>query len=212
MIEDKIEVSEKPMKLSDQGRRVFEVVYNTTSTVTNMAAGFVDMAVTTAVSNINSLVYNDAQMQAREPVQNASRHFGISALQATVKIVGGVASAASAVLVSSRDSIIQMVHKKYGSDAGYMAEKTIGSGTNVAQMLVYFDARGISRRVVLSGANEFSRDKNSSEGSHQQQEDSHEVVFEHDWLQDQLNSSDISATDSSTSHDENIDTKPLITI
>lgn len=191
MLEDSIEPTQAPMKLSEQERRVFEVVYNTTSTVTTMAAGLVDMAVTSAVSGINSMVYNDNEMQKREPVQNASRHFGISALQAAVKIVGGVASAASAVLGSSRDSLIQVVHKKYGSDAGYIAEKTIGAGANVAEMLVYFDARGISRRVVISGVGDYSKSNpeklQEGEKSYQEEEVGHQVVFEHDWLEDQLN-------------------------
>lgn len=211
MLQDKIEPNKEPIKLSEQERRVFEVAYNTTSTATSMAAGLVDMAVSTAVSKINELVYADQQMQAREPVENASRHFGISALQAAVKIVGGVASAASMVLVSSRDSIIQMVHKKYGTDAGYMAEKTIGSGTNVAEMLVYFDARGISRRVIVGGATEYDRQNKASQvfstatttpsnndfvsttskgltssnnSSSNKDDDGKQVVFENEWLDD----------------------------
>lgn len=192
MIEEKIEPSKAPIKLSEQERRVFEVAYNTTSTATNIAAGLVDMAVSTAVSKINELVYDDQQMQTREPVQNASRHFGISALQAVVKIVGGVASAASMVLVSSRDSIIQMIHKKYGTDAGYMAEKSIGSGINAAEMLVYFDARGISRRVVVGGVNEYGKQQKASQvvsttastSSYSVVNDGNELVFENEWLDD----------------------------
>lgn len=192
MLEDKIEPSQTPIKLSEQERRAFEVVYNTTSTVTSMAAGLVDMAVTSAVSGINSMVYKDQEMQKREPVQNASRHFGISALQAVVKIIGGVASAASSVLGSSRDSLIQMIHKKYGSDAGYIAEKTIGAGSNVAEMLVYFDARGISRRVVISGVNGYSnQSKEEEKPVDQSQENGHQVVFEHDWLEEQVQNSGV---------------------
>jgi hypothetical protein len=203
MIEDKIEPAQNPMKLSSQERRVFEVVYNTTSTATSMAASLVDMAVSTAVSNINAMVYNDQQMQAREPVQNASHHFGISALQAAVKIVGGVASAASMVLGTSRDSIIQMIHKKYGSDAGYMAEKTIGSGVNAAEMLVYFDARGISRRVVVGAANEYSNDKKKSTN---EQVSGDQVVFENeDWYLEGHASSTQNSGKASTE-------KPLITL
>lgn len=181
MIEDKIEQTETPMKLSDQERRVFEVVYTTTSSVTHMAAGFVDMALSSAISGINSVVYKNENLQARDPVQNASRHIGISALQAAVKIVGGVASAASVVLGSSRDSIIQVVHKKFGEDAGYIAQRTIGVGSNMAETLVYFDARGISRRVVLSGAIAVSNNVKEGEGK----KGSHEVVFENDWLEEQ---------------------------
>lgn len=187
MIENKIEQTKTPIKLSDQDRRVFEAVYSTTSSVTHMAAGFVDMAISSAISGINSVVYKNEQLQARDPVQNASRHVGISALQAAVKIVGGVASAASVVLESSRDSIIQVVQKKYGDDAGYIAQRTIGTGANIAETLVYFDARGISRRVVVSGANEISKNDNSSE----KKQNASEVVFENDWPEDQSNQSKI---------------------
>lgn len=229
MLEDKIEPNKEPMKLSEQERRVFEVAYNTTSTATSMAAGLVDMALTTAVGKINEMVYDDQQMQAREPVENASRHFGISALQAVVKIVGGVASAASLVLVSSRDSIIQMIHKKYGTDAGYMAEKTIGSGANVAEMLVYFDARGISRRVIVGGATEYDRQHKASQvfsaattsssnastttttpkgltNNNEEEENGNQVVFVNEWLDDtdnvandDMSSKGDSIQDSSTS-------------
>lgn len=184
MIESKIEQTKTPIKLSDQDRRVIEAVYSTTSSVTHMAAGFVDMAISSAISGINSVVYKNEKLQARDPVQNASRHVGISALQAAVKIVGGVASAASVVLESSRDSIIQVVHKKYGDDAGYIAQRTIGTGANIAETLVYFDARGISRRVVVSGANAISKNDDSSEKT---KRNTSEVVFENDWLEDQAN-------------------------
>lgn len=185
MLEERVVPTREPMKLSDQERRAFEAVYNTTSSVTQMAAGLVDMAVTSAVSGINSMVYNNEQMRTREPVENASKHFGMSALQAAVKIVGGVASAASAVLGSSRESLVQVVHKKYGQDAGYIAERTIGLGSNVSDMLVYFDARGISRRVVVSGAKKAPSITNTESEKLTDSEQS-EVVFENEWLEDQL--------------------------
>lgn len=198
MVEDKIEPTSNPVQLSNQERKVFDVVYNTTSTATSMASGLVDMAVSTAVSNINAMVYKDQQMQAREPVQNASRHFGISALQAAVKIAGGIASAASMVLATSRDSVVQMIHKKYGNDAGYMAQKTIGSGVNTAEMLMYFDARGISRRVVLGATNEYSshQDKMSDKKSDTNEEMAgNQVVFENDdWLHEDGSSSTQNST------------------
>lgn len=188
MLEDRIAPTQEPMRLSDEERRAFEVVYNTTSSVSQMAAGLVDMAVTSAVSGINSMVYDKEQMKTREPVENAQRHLGFSALQAFTKIAGGVASAASAVLGSSRDSLIQVVHKKYGQDAGYIAQRTIGAGANVADTLVYFDARGISRRVVLSGASKVSNSEaKTEEVDVAGQPNGSQVVFENDWLEDQFN-------------------------
>ncbi|KAI8050672.1 senescence-associated protein-domain-containing protein [Gilbertella persicaria] len=125
MLQDKIEPNPTPIRLSQGEKKALEVFYKTTHTATQVAAGLVDMAVNSALSGLNAMVYKDQQLQEQQPVQNASRHFGISALQAAVKVVGGAASAASMVLVSSRDSIVQMIHKKYGTDAGFVAEKTI---------------------------------------------------------------------------------------
>ncbi|KAI7903730.1 senescence-associated protein-domain-containing protein [Cokeromyces recurvatus] len=175
IIEKKIEPAKTPVRLNDQEKRILEIVYNTTSTATQMTANLVDKAVSTALSGINSIVYQEQIEETnKEPIQNASRHFGMSALQAAVKIIGGVASAASVVLTSSRDSLVQMIHKKYG-DVGYMAGKTLGTGKNIAEMLIYFDARGISRRVILSGVNDLR--KKSQENK--------EVVFENEeWIED----------------------------
>ena len=58
--------------------------------------------------------------------------------------------ATGSVLASSRDGVVDMIHKKYGSDAGYLAEKALGSGNDdVADVLVYFDAHGVARQVFV---------------------------------------------------------------
>lgn len=204
MLEDKIEPNKQPITLSDNDRRIFEAVYNTTSTATNIAAGLVDRAVSSAVSGINAMVYKDEMMQTREPTQNASRHFGISALQAALKIVGGVASAASLIFESSRDSLVQMIHKKYGPDAGYMAEKTIGTGGNVAEMLVYFDARGISRRVIVNGAREATKQPDTSSTTRKD----NEVVFENEWFDDSVSNYKSESTSTSQESKE----KAILTV
>jgi hypothetical protein len=167
------------------------MIYSTTSTVSAAAADIVDKAVTAGVSSINSMVYTDQNLQSREPVQNASRHFGISALRATAKIIGGVASAASAVFASSREGAVQMIQKKYGADAGYIAEKTIGTGSNLTSMLVYFDARGISRRVVTKGVQQYNTsvtDEEASEIYEPETVPERQTIFENndEWLEDQL--------------------------
>ncbi|OBZ90466.1 Spartin [Choanephora cucurbitarum] len=176
-IQDKIEPNANPVQLSDRDRKAFEVFYNTTHKASQVAAGLVDMAVTTALSGMNNLVQKDRQLQSEQPLQNASKHFGISALQAAVKVVGGVASAASMVIGTTSNSLVGMIDKKYGPDAGFMAAKTLGSGVRIAETLVYFDGRGISRRVVMSGIDKMGSSDNK------QTEHEKEVIFESNWTE-----------------------------
>ncbi|KAI8387334.1 senescence-associated protein-domain-containing protein [Blakeslea trispora] len=178
-LQDSIEPNAKPVQLSERDKKAFEVFYNTTHKATQVAAGLVDMAVNTAMSGMNNMVQRDRQLQEEQPLQNASKHFGISALQAAVKVVGGVASAASMVIGTTGNSLVEVIDKKYGPDAGFMASKTIGSTVNVAEALVYFDARGISRRVIMSGAGKMKFSGNHKQTSGNQKE----VMFENDWTE-----------------------------
>ncbi|KAI8990277.1 senescence-associated protein-domain-containing protein [Pilobolus umbonatus] len=188
-IDSRLEPNQEPVKLSDEEKRIIEAVYNTTSTVTHLTSGLVDKAVSVAVSGINSMAYDSREMGAREPVENASRHLGVSALQAAVRIVSGAATAATAILASSRDSVVKIVHKKYGEDAKFIAERTLGAASNVADTLVYFDGAGISRRVIMSGVDKFNMD--ASQSSSRSAEEN-EVVFENDWLEKENESIDMS--------------------
>ena len=95
-------------------------------------------------------MYSDAQMYQRDPVQNATRHLGVSLFHAAHNVVAGLAMATGTVLASSRDGVVDMIYKRYGQDAGYLAEKAMGSGGDeVADVLVYFDSRGVARQVFV---------------------------------------------------------------
>ncbi|CEI86067.1 hypothetical protein RMCBS344292_00512 [Rhizopus microsporus] len=157
-IEEKIEPNATCFKLSEQDKDIVDMVYNTTHTVTSIASDVMNKALDVAASGIRTI----------EP-KTAHAHFGWSALKATATLIGGVAAAASVVLDSSREGIVQIVRKKYGDDAGYVAEKTVGTVSHVADLLVYFDAKGISRRVVLGGLS----------GLNQARQEEREVVFDH---------------------------------
>ncbi|ORZ24213.1 hypothetical protein BCR42DRAFT_402457 [Absidia repens] len=75
---------------------------------------------------------------------------GHSALQAATRVMEGSAAAASTVLSASRQTLVQVIEKKYGADAGYMAGKIIGANkSDEDDVMVYFDNHGISRKVVL---------------------------------------------------------------
>lgn len=95
-------------------------------------------------------MYSDTQMHQRDPVQNATRHLGVSLFHAAHNVVAGLAMATGTVLASSRDGVVDMIYKRYGQDAGYLAEKAMGSGGDeVADVLVYFDSRGVARQVFV---------------------------------------------------------------
>lgn len=115
----------------------------------------------------------------QDAAARASRHLGVSALQAAGRILEGAATAAGTVLTTSRDSFVHLIYKKYGQDAGYLAERAMGSTSHLAEVLVYFDARGISRRVITGSAREYSNQHQQKQQQQQQQEmTEREVMFE----------------------------------
>jgi hypothetical protein len=76
-------------------------------------------------------------------------HLGNSALQAATRVVESSVFAVGTVAAASRQGLIQVIEKKYGLDAGYMAEKILGSDKANEDVMVYFDGQGISRKVVV---------------------------------------------------------------
>ncbi|KAI9263713.1 hypothetical protein BY458DRAFT_514570 [Sporodiniella umbellata] len=143
MIEEKIEPKGTPFKLGEQEKRLLDIVYQTTQTLGGVATQL-----------LNGLIQ---RIPTPEP-KTTQAHFGWSALRATATLLGGVTAAAGIVLDSSRQGITQMIRKKYGTDAGYLAERTMGSVTNMVH-LVYFDAKGISRTVILGTGKHFETEK-----------------------------------------------------
>jgi hypothetical protein len=83
--------------------------------------------------------------------QSEAKQLGQSALKAVVNVLSGTGIAAGAVGDSARTAIVDLIKKKYGPDAGYVAARTLRTTKNIAEMLVYFDALGISRQVVIRG-------------------------------------------------------------
>ncbi|KAI9012670.1 senescence-associated protein-domain-containing protein [Phycomyces nitens] len=156
MIEKRVEPTQTPMRLSEGERQVLDSIANTTNMVCKTGVSLMDKAVSATVSGISTLCENSEQQRTRDPVAHAGRSFGISALKAAANVLGGVATAASVVIGSSRDGIVHIVHRKYGEDAGYVAQRTMGSAADIADTLVYFDAGGIARRVLTSSAHAIS--------------------------------------------------------
>lgn len=74
---------------------------------------------------------------------------GNSALQAASRVLEGSHVAAGTVLSASRQTLVQAIERRYGADAGYMAEKIMGSDKEQADVMVYFDGQGVSRKVVM---------------------------------------------------------------
>ncbi|KAG0167867.1 hypothetical protein DFQ28_002732 [Apophysomyces sp. BC1034] len=161
MLEHRVVPVAAPIKLTDSERKCIDIFSQTTGQICQVGENLIGRAVSATVSGINAR-YSDAQLESSDPMQNATRHFGMSAIQATTNIIGGVAAAATEVLASSRDGIARALHRKYGEDALYIAKKTIG----VPDVLVYFDAHGISRSVANEGTttrfSQFVRESNIS--------------------------------------------------
>ncbi|KAG1472334.1 hypothetical protein G6F56_001595 [Rhizopus delemar] len=132
MIQEKIAPSPTPFHLSEQDKQILDIVHRTTHNLSD--------ATTQALQNFFK------GFQIPQP----TTHLGWSTFWATATLLDGLRTATGIVLASSRQGITQLVQKKYGSDAGYLAEKTMGSVSHVAH-LVYFDAKGISRTVILGG-------------------------------------------------------------
>lgn len=145
-----IEPAEEPaLKLSETDRQCIEAFYNVNRSILRGAGSLIGKAAAVAASGINYL-YNDDQLEQRDPVQIARRHLGVSMFYAAHNVVAGLAMAAGTVLASSRDGVVDLVYRKYGPDAGYLAEKAMGgSHGHGADILVYFDKNGVARQVLV---------------------------------------------------------------
>lgn len=99
---------------------------------------------------LNLSAVKQASTELRIPTPQTQ--LGNSALQAATKVIEGSVVAGRTVFSASREGLVQVIEKKYGPDAGYMAEKLIGTskpGDGGGDVMVYFDDQGISRRVVM---------------------------------------------------------------
>ncbi|CAO3588130.1 unnamed protein product [Absidia cylindrospora] len=126
--------------LSSKERQYFDLVYNFTSMAGNMAGQWFSKLV-------NLAAVKQATSDFHLPTPRT--HLGNSALNAATRVVEGSVVAAGTVFSASRQGLIQVIEKKYGPDAGYMAEKLMGSDKAGEDVMVYFDGQGISRKVVM---------------------------------------------------------------
>jgi hypothetical protein len=115
-----------------------------------------DRAISATMKGVHTLYEHtkepedDKSLQKNEPPSDAKR-LGQSALKAIATVLHGTGIAAGAVGDSARIALVDLIRRKYGPDAGYVAARTLHVTGNLVGMLVYFDARGISRQVIVRG-------------------------------------------------------------
>jgi hypothetical protein len=164
MLEDSFDATESPIKLSDSSKSYFESAYNASASVRDTANGLTEKAASTTISTVSSTV---SSVTKRSPSDeetpkelneenaidpNEETHFGKAALKSAAKVFGSIFKAKREVLKSTRESVVKVVHKKFGGDASMVVDRTLGTGYNLSCMMVYFDAKGVSRRVATKGA------------------------------------------------------------
>lgn len=148
-IRDNAEPVSSSFTLSDTDRYYVETFCKVNRSLLQGATSLISKAAAAAASSLNYF-YSSHSLQQREPMQNATRHLGVSVFHAAHNVVAGLAMATGTVLASSRDGVVDMIYKKYGSDAGYLAEQALGSTQDdVPDVLVYFDSRGVARQVLV---------------------------------------------------------------
>ncbi|KAI8376144.1 uncharacterized protein BYT42DRAFT_573574 [Radiomyces spectabilis] len=188
-IEQGIEPASSPLVLSDTSRRYIDLAYN--------VASFVKRAAENSLEGIWGSRSMDERTASPSPYTQST----------TTKILRGAAFAASTIAGTSRESLIQLMHKKYGQGAKYLLEKALGQkGMDAEDTLVYFDGQGISRRVV-----DLSDLEQEKEALDVLSNDQRQTLFEN-WLMEQNEKDDTDTSEietisrcSSTSASHNID-------
>lgn len=94
---------------------------------------------------------------------NDAQKLGKSALTAIATVLSGTGVAAGTISASARSALVDIIRKKYGEDAGYVAARTLHATGNIVEMLVYFDARGIARQVVKRGTKQLGGKQTSDD-------------------------------------------------
>ncbi|KAI8341234.1 hypothetical protein BC941DRAFT_416286 [Chlamydoabsidia padenii] len=134
--QENVETVVNSQLVSSKERQYFDMVYNLTSAAGNMAGQW-----------LGGLLNLPASTVFRMPTPQSQ--LGNSALQAATRVIEGSVVAGKTVFSASREGLIQIIEKKYGPDAGYMAEKLMGTSKTDDDVMVYFDDQGISRKVVI---------------------------------------------------------------
>ncbi|KAI8886473.1 hypothetical protein K501DRAFT_269828 [Backusella circina FSU 941] len=162
MLENYVDATEDPIKISDSQKGFFESAYNHSNFAKATANELTEKAASTTISTVGSVTSRknpEEQEDKNDKKQSAIAQLGKSALLATSRVLGSMFKAKCAILNSSRESVVQVVHKKYGEDASLVVDRTLGTGYNLSCMMVYFDAKGVSRRVATKGAIQTAKKK-----------------------------------------------------
>ncbi|CAO3634533.1 unnamed protein product [Cunninghamella blakesleeana] len=150
-VKSKMEPSDMQLVLSRNEKHYLNFFYNLTAVIGSMTGRWIGRLFGMASSNIQQYYKPDFRIPTPE------NKLGNSALQAASRIMEGTAIAAGTVFSATRDSLTQVVQRKYGHDAGFLVEKLMGgssNGTHGSDILVYFDGNGISRKVVMQNYQE----------------------------------------------------------
>ncbi|KAI9312176.1 hypothetical protein BX666DRAFT_860115 [Dichotomocladium elegans] len=149
-----VEPAEKTLRLSQTDRSYIETFFNVNRSLIKGAGDLLGKATAAAASGIHTLCADTQLQDDNDPVQSAKRHLGVSVLHAAQNVLAGLTMATGSVLGSSRDSAIEIIYKKFGEDAGFLAEQAVGSRkSEVADILVYYDGNGVARQVFVGPNN-----------------------------------------------------------
>ncbi|KAI8073162.1 hypothetical protein BC940DRAFT_290687 [Gongronella butleri] len=156
-VEESVEPTGNQLILSTNERHYFDIIYGMAVMAGGAASRWISQLFNITTDRVND--YCGGQLRIPSP----RTQLGNAAMQAAGRIAEGTAIAAGTVYAASRDSFVDVIRKKYGHDAGYVAEKMLGKQQSTLQgadagganggsgndVLVYFDHQGISRRVVM---------------------------------------------------------------
>ncbi|KAH8556999.1 senescence-associated protein-domain-containing protein [Umbelopsis sp. PMI_123] len=168
-LETSITPAENPVVISEDTRIALEKFGTATGKFTSAASRTFDRAVAAAIKGVN-LLYEQAKDPEREENPEIittpsepkdAQKLGQSALKAIGTVLSGTGAAAGTVSASARSAIVDLIRKKYGEDAGYVAARTLHATGNIVEMLIYFDARGIARQVVKRGTKQLGGIQNN---------------------------------------------------
>ncbi|KAG2179534.1 hypothetical protein INT44_006381 [Umbelopsis vinacea] len=159
-LETSITPAEHPVQISEDTRVALEMFGTATGKVTSAASRSFDRAISAAIKGINFMYEQtkDPEMKDMPPPPtptpsepNHAQKLGQSALTAVATVLTSTGVAAGTISASARSALVDIIKKKYGEDAGFVAARTLHATGNIVEMLVYFDARGIARQVVKRG-------------------------------------------------------------
>ncbi|KAI9306455.1 hypothetical protein BJ944DRAFT_229482 [Cunninghamella echinulata] len=157
-VKSKVEPSDMQLVLSRNERHYLNFFYNITTVIGSMTGRWISRLFSMTSTNIQQYCKTDFRIPTPES------KLGNSALQAASRIMEGTTIATKTVFSATRESLIQVVQKKYGHDAGFLIEKLMGgsgNGNSNQDILVYFDGHGISRKVVMQQYQELSSSPSS---------------------------------------------------